>query len=70
MLEVAGRVFAEAGDVAEAKKMANTLAKETQAEPQAYGKIIEGKVALKQGDSALAIKNISDANNLLDRRFV
>jgi tetratricopeptide (TPR) repeat protein len=52
--------------MAEAKKMADLLGKEVQAEPQAYGKIIEGKIALKQGDSALAIKDITDANNLLD----
>jgi eukaryotic-like serine/threonine-protein kinase len=63
---LAGRVFAEAGDTAQAKKMADSLAKETQAEPQAYGKIIEGKLALKQGDSRLAIKDITDANSLLD----
>ena len=46
--------------------MADSLSKETLAEPQAYGKIIEGKLALKQGDSRLAITNITDANNLLD----
>jgi eukaryotic-like serine/threonine-protein kinase len=63
---LAGRVFAEARDVAQAKKMADSLAKETQAEPQAYAKIIEGKLALKQGDSRLAIRDITDANNLLD----
>ena len=63
---LAGRVFAEAGEMAQAKKMADSLAKETQVEPRAYGKIIEGKIALKQGDSALAIKDITDANNLLD----
>jgi eukaryotic-like serine/threonine-protein kinase len=63
---LAGRVFAEAGDVAQAKQMADNLAKETQAEPQAYAKIIEGKLALKQGDNHLAVKDITDANNLLD----
>jgi tetratricopeptide (TPR) repeat protein len=63
---LAGRVLAEAGDTAQAKKMAESLAKETQAEPQAYGKIIEGKIALTQKDSRLAIKNITEANNLLD----
>jgi tetratricopeptide (TPR) repeat protein len=63
---LAGRVFAEAGETAQAKRMGDSLAKETQAEPQAYGKIIEGKLALKQGDSRLAIKDITDANSLLD----
>ena len=63
---LAGRVFAEAGDKARAQKMADSLAKETETEPQAYAKIIAGKLALKQGDSRLAIKDITDANNLLD----
>ena len=63
---LAGRVFAEAGDKARAQKMADSLAKETDIEPQAYAKIIAGKLALKQGDSRLAIKDITDANNLLD----
>ena len=63
---LAGRVFAEAGETAQAKKMADSLAKQTQPEPEAYGKIVEGKLALKQGDSRLAIKDITDANNLLD----
>jgi tetratricopeptide (TPR) repeat protein len=63
---LAGRVFVETGEAAQAKKMADSLAKESQAEPQAYGKIIEGKLALKQGDSRLAVKDITDANNLLD----
>jgi Flp pilus assembly protein TadD/predicted Ser/Thr protein kinase len=63
---LAGRVLAEAGEAAQAKKMADSLAKETQAEPQAYAKIIEGKLALEQGDSRRAIKAITDANNLLD----
>jgi tetratricopeptide (TPR) repeat protein len=63
---LAGRVFAESGETAQAKKMADSLAKESQVESQAYAKIIEGKLALKQGDKALAIKDITDANNLLD----
>jgi tetratricopeptide (TPR) repeat protein/predicted Ser/Thr protein kinase len=63
---LAGRVFAETGEAVQAKKMADSLAKESQAEPQAYGKIIEGKLALKQGDSRLAVKDITDADNLLD----
>jgi Flp pilus assembly protein TadD/predicted Ser/Thr protein kinase len=63
---LAGGVFADAGEAPQAKKMADSLAKETEAEPQAYGKIIEGKLALKQGNSRLAIKDITEANNLLD----
>jgi len=63
---LAGRVFAEAGEIAKAQKLAASLGSELQAEPQAYGKIIEGKSALKQSDSRQAIKAFTDANNLLD----
>jgi tetratricopeptide (TPR) repeat protein/predicted Ser/Thr protein kinase/TolB-like protein len=63
---LAGRIFAEAGEAAKAQKMAASLASESQAEPQAYAKIIEGKSALKQGDSRQAIKALTDANKLLD----
>jgi serine/threonine protein kinase/tetratricopeptide (TPR) repeat protein len=63
---LSGRVFAEAGETAQAQKMADSLSKETGAESQAYGKIVEGKLALKQGDSRQAIKDITDANTLLD----
>lgn len=63
---LAGRVFAEAGEIAKAQKLAASLGSELQADPQAYAKIIEGKSALKQGDSRQAIKAFTDANNLLD----
>jgi eukaryotic-like serine/threonine-protein kinase len=63
---LAGRVFAEAGEKAQAQKMADSLSKEAEIEPQAYAKIIAGKLAFKEGDSGLAIKDITDANNLLD----
>jgi serine/threonine protein kinase/tetratricopeptide (TPR) repeat protein len=61
-----GRIFAEAGETAKAQKLAASLGSELQAEPQAYAKIIEGKSALKQGDSRQAIKTFTDANKLLD----
>ncbi len=63
---LAGRIFAEAGEIAKAQKLAASLGSESKAEPQAYGKIIEGKSALKQGDSRQAIKAFTEADNLLD----
>ena len=63
---LAGRIYAESGEIAKAQKLADGLGSESQAEPQAYAKIIEGKSALKQGDSRLAIKALTEANNLLD----
>jgi tetratricopeptide (TPR) repeat protein len=52
--------------VARAKKLAAGFGSELQAEPQAYAKIIEGKVALRRGDAPGAIKALTEANNLLD----
>jgi tetratricopeptide (TPR) repeat protein len=63
---LAARIFAETGEVAKAKKLAAGLGSELQAEPQAYAKIIEGKVALRRGDAHGAIKALTEANNLLD----
>jgi len=63
---LAGRIFAESGEIAKAQKLAASLASESKAEPQAYAKIIEGKSALKQGDSGQAIKAFIEADNLLD----
>ncbi len=59
-------IFAETGELARAKELAAGLASELQAEPQAYAKIIEGKVALGRGDARGAIKALTEANNLLD----
>ncbi len=42
------------------------LSAELAAEPQAYGKIIEGEIALKSGDARQAIKILTDANDILD----
>ena len=63
---LAARIFAETGEVTKAQRMAATLSSELQAEPQAYGKIIQGKLALKRGDVMGAVKTFADANNTLD----
>jgi tetratricopeptide (TPR) repeat protein len=63
---LAGRIFAEAGEIAKAQKLATSLGSELLAEPQAYAKIIEGKCALKQGDSRHAIQASTEAEKLLD----
>ena len=63
---LAARVFLEAGAAAKAKTLAAGLAAELQAEPQAYGSIIEGLTALNAGDARQAIKALTAANTLLD----
>ncbi len=42
------------------------LASELQAEPQAYAKIVEGQIALNQGNPRQAIKFLTEANGLFD----
>ena len=63
---LAARVLAEAGAIAKARSLAAALVAELPAAPQAYGKIIEGEIALKSGDARSAIKVLSEANALVD----
>jgi eukaryotic-like serine/threonine-protein kinase len=63
---LAGQIFIEAGQPDKATKLASTLAAELKAESQAYGKILQGNIALKKGDARSAIVSISAANDLLD----
>ncbi len=63
---LAGQVFAEAGETAQAQKIAAALASEPQSEPQAYAKIIDGTSALKRGGARPAIKTLQEANDLQD----
>jgi tetratricopeptide (TPR) repeat protein len=66
---LAARTFVEAGAVDRARPLAAALLSEAQAEPQAYGKIIEGLIALKEGRANDAIKTLTEANGLLDTWF-
>jgi tetratricopeptide (TPR) repeat protein len=63
---LAGRVLAAAGQSARAKVLAADLGSELQVEPQSYGKLIEGEIALQSGDSRQAIKLFTDGNKILD----
>jgi serine/threonine protein kinase/tetratricopeptide (TPR) repeat protein len=63
---VAARSYALAGEAAKARTLVVVLAAALQAEPQAYGKIVEGVLALEAGDARQAIKLLNDANALLD----
>jgi hypothetical protein len=63
---LAARSFIEAGEIESARPLMAGLASELQAEPQAYAKILEGGVALKNGDSRQAIRILTESNMLLD----
>ena len=59
-------MFAETGDVKRAKAMADAFSSQLAAEQQAYGKIIEGGLALKAGDARLAVNLLTEANKAHD----
>jgi len=63
---LAGQTFVEAGEPAKGENLAASLAAETQAEPQAYSRIIEADAALSKGDARKAVQSLTEANNLLD----
>ena len=60
------RIFVEAGAVERAQKLAQALRSELAAEPRAYGRIIEGEIALKNGDPERAVTLLIDANGILN----
>ena len=51
---------------AKAQKLATSLSSALSSESQAYGKIVDGLIALKRKDANEAIRQITAANNLLD----
>ena len=63
---LAASIYVDSGDFAKAQKLATSLSSELTSEPQAYGKIIEGTIALKRKDVNGAVKQMTAANNLLD----
>ncbi len=63
---LAARSFVEAGEGARARKLADSLGSELQAEPQAYAKLILGEVALKERNPRAAIQLFNDAKGLMD----
>lgn len=58
--------YVDTGDLGEAQKLAKGLSSQSSSEPQAYGRIIAGMVALKQKDAKEAIQQITAANKLMD----
>ena len=63
---IAARIFVATDEVTKATEIAKELSSELHIEPQAYGKLIEGEIALKKGDGRGAVKLFTEANTLLD----
>jgi tetratricopeptide (TPR) repeat protein/predicted Ser/Thr protein kinase len=63
---LAAMTYIDAGDPAKAQKLAASLSSQRSSEPQAYGEIVAGLIALKKKDANEAIKQMTAANLLLD----
>lgn len=63
---LAARDYVALGETAKAQELSSGLSSEFQLEPQAYGKVIEGEIALKNGDSHGAVNAFTEANKILD----
>jgi tetratricopeptide (TPR) repeat protein/predicted Ser/Thr protein kinase len=63
---LAARLYVDSGDLPKAQKLAAALAAQPSSEPQAYGKIVAGMIALKRKEAKEAVTQITAANSLLD----
>jgi tetratricopeptide (TPR) repeat protein len=63
---LAARCYVDLEEFAKAQKLATSLSAALSSEAQAYGKIIQGLIALKHKDDNEAIRQITAANSLLD----
>ena len=63
---LAARTLIEAGDAAKARRVIDALASDAHVESQAHAQILEGDLALKNGDAREAIKQLTAANAQLD----
>jgi hypothetical protein len=63
---LAGRILVEAGEPDRAGPLIESLAAELYAEPRAYAKILQGTIALRDGDPRQAMTLLREANDLFD----
>jgi tetratricopeptide (TPR) repeat protein len=63
---LAARILLEAGDEVMAQSVAAKLSAELYNEPLAYGKLLQGELAMKRGQLRDAIKFMLDARSLVD----
>jgi tetratricopeptide (TPR) repeat protein len=65
-LHAAGEVLSEAGQEAKAQSLAAQLESSLDSEPQLYGKLLEGKIALDRGNAKKAVLALKDAGQKAD----
>jgi tetratricopeptide (TPR) repeat protein len=66
VLFAAARVYSMAGDYATATSLAGELSKQLEAEPQAFGKLIEGDIQMARGHAKQAIPLYQESARLVD----
>ena len=62
----AGTVLSEAGQSAKAQSLASQLESSLDSEPQLYGKLMEGKIALDRGNAKKAVLTLKEAGQKTD----
>jgi len=61
-----GRIYAEAGQSTSAQALVSQLASRLEPDSQAYGKLLEGELALKRGEAKRAVALFLEAQKLAD----
>ncbi|HET8925759.1 MAG TPA: protein kinase [Candidatus Acidoferrum sp.] len=69
-LYLAGRAEAALGQSAKSMNLASELSSQLSADPQAYGKLIQGELALKNGNAQEALQIFQQAEKLADAWLV
>jgi predicted Zn-dependent protease len=66
VLHAAGRIYADAGKLDKAAKLSSEMSSSIDPDPQLYGKLLEGEIALHRKDAKKAIELLADAQKMSD----
>jgi len=66
VLHAAGRIYAETGQFEKATKIASDMSSSIDPDPQLYGKLLEGEIALNRKDPKKAVSLLSEAQKTSD----
>jgi eukaryotic-like serine/threonine-protein kinase len=66
VLHAIGTIYAETGQFAKAASLASQMSSSIDSDPQLYGKLLEGEIALQRKDSRKAIAVLKEAQKMSD----
>ncbi|HEX6502859.1 MAG TPA: protein kinase [Terriglobales bacterium] len=66
VLHAAGSIYADAGKLDKAAKLASEMSSSIDPDPQLYGKLLEGEIALERKDARKAIALLTEAQKMSD----